>query len=54
MEQARLSWQDFLRAAPAYPEHLFSGQGVVILAGGNTYMVPAWVNIHMLRRTGAA
>jgi len=43
----------FRRAAPPYPgEPAFAGRGVVILAGGLTYMVPAWVNVAMLRRAG--
>lgn len=51
--RAQTQWRTFLRESPAYPPKAFEGQGVVILAGGLTYMVPAWVNIHMLRRTGA-
>jgi hypothetical protein len=31
---------------------MFEGRGVVILAGRLQYMVPAWINVHMLRRTG--
>lgn len=50
--RAQTQWRTFLRGSPAYPSDDFAGQGVVILAGGLTYMVPAWVNIHMLRRTG--
>lgn len=51
--RARSEWQRFMAAAPAYPERMFSGRGIVILAGGPKYLVPAWVNINMLRRTGA-
>ncbi|DBB17802.1 TPA: hypothetical protein ACH3X3_002830 [Trebouxia sp. C0006] len=50
--RAQTQWRTFLRESPAYPVEGFSGRGIVILAGGLTYMVPAWVNIHMLRRTG--
>ena len=52
--RAQTQWRTFLRQSPAYPLDDFSGRGIVILAGGLTYMVPAWVNIHMLRRTGKA
>ena len=50
--RAQTQWRTFLRESPAYPAEGFAGRGIVILAGGLTYMVPAWVNIHMLRRTG--
>ena len=50
--RAQTQWRTFLRESPAYPTEGFAGRGIVILAGGLTYMVPAWVNIHMLRRTG--
>ena len=50
--RAQTQWRTFLRESPAYPPEAFEGRGIVILAGGLTYMVPAWVNIHMLRRTG--
>ena len=52
IERARQQWQAFMAAAPAYPVGAFQGQGITILAGGGRYMVPAWVNMHMLRRTG--
>ena len=52
MAHARAEWQGFMAAAPAYPERVFSGRGIVILAGGPKYLVPAWVGINMLRRTG--
>lgn len=48
----REQWQSFIGKAPPYPAETFHGKGIVILAGGLTYMVPAWVNIQMLRRTG--
>ena len=50
--RAQTQWRTFLRESPAYPSEGFAGRGITILAGGLTYMVPAWVNIHMLRRTG--
>lgn len=52
--RAQTQWRTFLRESPAYPPDAFEGRGIVILAGGLTYMVPAWVNIHMLRRTGVS
>ena len=52
IQRAKEQWQAFMLAAPPYPEGTFHGQGIAILAGGGRYMVPAWVNIHMLRRTG--
>ena len=54
IEKAKQQWHAFLQAAPSYPTEMFNGQGICILAGGNKYMVPAWVNIHMLRRTGTS
>ena len=50
--RAQTQWRTFLRESPAYPLEAFEGRGIVILAGGLTYMVPTWVNIHMLRKTG--
>lgn len=50
--RAQTQWRTFLRESPAYPTEGFTGRGIAIMAGGLTYMVPAWVNIHMLRRTG--
>lgn len=45
----------FREAAPPYPgPPTFAGRGVVILGGGLTYTVPAWVALHMLRRAGCA
>ena len=52
IDRAKQQWQTFMAAAPPYPEGVFRGRGIAILAGGGQYMVPAWVNIHMLRRTG--
>lgn len=52
MQRAQQQWRAFLAEAPAYPESGFSGRGVVILSGSLPYMVPAWVNLHMLRLTG--
>ncbi|GLC36242.1 hypothetical protein PLESTB_001364800 [Pleodorina starrii] len=31
---------------------VFSGRGVVMVGGGMHYLTPAWVNLHLLRRTG--
>jgi hypothetical protein len=52
VQRAQQQWRAFLAEAPAYPQGLFSGRGVAILSGGLQYMVPAWVNLHMLRLTG--
>src|SRR5262245_64363976 len=35
-----------------YPEKRFSGRGIVICGGGETYFACAWVCIGMLRRLG--
>lgn len=45
-------WKRFLLEAPEYPGGFFRERGIAILAGGPFYMVPAWVNIKMLRRAG--
>src|SRR5689334_6250534 len=37
---------------PPYTEGRFSGRGIVICGGGETYFTCAWVCIGMLRRTG--
>ena len=49
---ARTHWQQFMKEAPGYPRTLFKGRGIAILGGGPQYMVPAWVNVHMLRAAG--
>ena len=49
---ARAQWQHFMTEAPDYPRNFFKGRGIAILGGGPQYMVPAWVNVHMLRATG--
>ena len=49
---ARGQWQRFLLEAPEYPMGVFQGRGIAILAGGPQYLVPAWVNIRMLRAAG--
>lgn len=54
IERARRQWDAFAEAAPGYPADMFHGRGIVTLAGRLKYLVPAWVNIQMLRRTGAA
>ena len=50
--RARGQWEAFLAAAPKHAADMFSGRGIVILAGRLPYMAPAWINVHMLRRTG--
>ena len=52
VRRAREQWQSFLADAPPFPDAELTGRGIVILSGGLPYMVPAWVNIHMLRLTG--
>eukprot|EP00658_Telonema_sp_P-2_P029812 TRINITY_DN22618_c0_g1_i4.p1 TRINITY_DN22618_c0_g1~~TRINITY_DN22618_c0_g1_i4.p1 ORF type:complete len:870 (+),score=158.42 TRINITY_DN22618_c0_g1_i4:128-2737(+) len=48
------AWETFLLQARQLPPKLFSGQhsnskGIVILGGGSTYFVSAWVDIIMIR-----
>ena len=52
IRRAKAQLATFQQEAPAYPKHLFQGKGIVIMAGGLTYFVPAWINIHMLRKAG--
>ena len=52
MARARSQWEAFLEAAPPYPPGMFRGRGIVILAGRLQYLVPAWVNVHLLRKSG--
>ncbi|DBA65601.1 TPA: hypothetical protein ACH3X2_002666 [Trebouxia sp. C0005] len=52
VKRAQAQLGTFQQGAPAYPKTLFRGKGIVIMAGGLTYFVPAWINIHMLRKTG--
>ncbi|KAK9810503.1 hypothetical protein WJX72_011854 [[Myrmecia] bisecta] len=52
VETAREQWKAYLRQTPPYPPSMFAGRGIVIMGGGLSYMVPAWVNVHMLRKTG--
>ena len=52
MGLAQGQWQRFLLEAPEYPQGIFQGKGIVILAGGPQYLVPAWVNVRMLRKAG--
>ncbi|WPQ62317.1 hypothetical protein SIO70_28565 [Chitinophaga sancti] len=47
----RKGWQEHIETIPPYPGH-FEGKGIVICAGGITYMTCAWVNVSMLRMTG--
>lgn len=49
------SWQAFLTKTRQMPVGLFSGRnantrGIVLLGGGTTYFVSAWVNILMIRQ----
>jgi len=53
VKRAQAQLDTFQQGAPPYPNTLFKGKGIVIMAGGLTYFVPAWINIHMLRKTGA-
>lgn len=49
---AQGQWEAFLRAAPEYPDSVLSGRGIVMIGGGLRYSMPAWVAIHMIRRSG--
>lgn len=49
---ARRQWQAFLSAAPGYPPTLFRQRGIAIVSGLMPHIVPTWVTLHMLRRTG--
>jgi hypothetical protein len=44
-------WQEFLDTVMEYPAHIFSGRGIVIVAGGK-YFEPATVMIHLIRKLG--
>ena len=52
IKRAQAQLETFEQNAPAYNSSLFQGKGIVIMAGGLTYFVPAWINIHMLRKAG--
>lgn len=52
IKRAQAQLQAFQQKAPAYNSSLFQGKGIVIMAGGLTYFVPAWINVHMLRKAG--
>lgn len=52
IKRAQAQLETFQQNAPAYNSSLFQGKGIVIMAGGLTYFVPAWINIHMLRKAG--
>ncbi|KAL3132425.1 hypothetical protein ABBQ32_008983 [Trebouxia sp. C0010 RCD-2024] len=52
IKRAQAQLQTFEQKAPAYKTNLFQGRGIVIMAGGLTYFVPAWINVHMLRKAG--
>lgn len=52
IKRAQAQLETFQQGAPPYPKTLFKGKGIVLMAGGLTYFVPAWINIHMLRKTG--
>ncbi|GFR52395.1 hypothetical protein Agub_g14905 [Astrephomene gubernaculifera] len=47
-QQARGSQGGQSPAAPA----VFAGRGVVMVGGGLRYLTPAWVSLHVLRRSG--
>jgi alpha 1,2-mannosyltransferase len=44
-------WQDYAKKITPYPAN-FSGQGIVMCAGGMKYFTCAWVSLHMLRKKG--
>jgi len=45
-------WIDDELPKLTYPENVFSGRGVVIVAGGTKYLIPAWVCVRALRYVG--
>lgn len=47
----RKQWQDYIKDIGPYPGG-FSGKGIVICAGGITYLTCAWINITLLRKHG--
>lgn len=51
---AKSAMERAIEAIPAYPSERFSGRGIVICAGGPTYLSCAWVCINMLRRAGCS
>lgn len=53
IDAAREQWQTFLAVAPKYPTDGFRGRGIAILSGGLPHIISTWVNLKMLRRTGA-
>jgi glycosyltransferase involved in cell wall biosynthesis len=52
MNQYSRMFENLRENCEKFPAHEFSGRGVVIVAGGQTYLTCAWVCIHQLRRTG--
>ena len=51
VSKAQRQWRGFLERAPPYPSTMH-GRGIVICGGGLKYIVPAWVNVQMIRRSG--
>ncbi len=45
-------WQNHLKQLKPYPEAEFSGKGIVIAAGGEFYLINAYVNLSVLRHLG--
>lgn len=53
IRKLRAEWTAYAHDIPPYPG-TFSGRGIVVCAGGYTYITCAWVNISMLRKSGCA
>ncbi|MBO9201553.1 MULTISPECIES: alpha-mannosyltransferase [Niastella] len=53
IKKLREDWQAFAAAIPPYPGG-FEGRGIVICAGGLRYFTCAWINIHVLKKTGCS
>jgi alpha 1,2-mannosyltransferase len=47
-----LLWKKALEETPEYPQNVFEGQGIVIAAGGEYYLVNALINLKILRLKG--
>ncbi len=52
-ENAKASSEQFIDNISEYPD-IYKGTGIVICAGGTTYLVNAWVCVNMLRHLGCS
>lgn len=51
LEQYHQLQDNYIESIPEYPGG-YEGRGVVICVGGPKYFIPAWVCVHMLRKSG--